>query len=120
MKAPPAFDIDTLIDDPDTKIIVCCGSGGVGKTTTAAAVGVRAAERGRDVVVLTVDPARRLAQALGLTELDNTPRPVEGAAGDLHAMMLDMKRTFDEIVEAHAEPERARQILANPFYESLS
>jgi anion-transporting ArsA/GET3 family ATPase len=120
VKVPPAFDIDTLIDDPDTKIIVCCGSGGVGKTTTAAAVGVRAAERGRDVVVLTVDPARRLAQALGLTELDNTPRPVEGAEGELHAMMLDMKRTFDEIVEAHAEPDRAQQILANPFYQSLS
>jgi anion-transporting ArsA/GET3 family ATPase len=119
-KVPPSFDIDTLIDNPDTKIIVCCGSGGVGKTTTAAAVGVRAAERGRDVVVLTVDPARRLAQALGLTELDNTPRPVEGAEGELHAMMLDMKRTFDEIVEAHSDPERAQQILANPFYQSLS
>jgi anion-transporting ArsA/GET3 family ATPase len=119
-KDPPAFCIDDLIDDPDTKIIVCCGSGGVGKTTTAAAVGVRAAERGRDVVVLTVDPARRLAQALGLTELDNTPRLVEGVDGELYAMMLDMKRTFDEIVEAHAEPERARQILANPFYQSLS
>jgi anion-transporting ArsA/GET3 family ATPase len=119
-KTPPDFCIDDLIDDPDTKIIVCCGSGGVGKTTTAAAVGVRAAERGRDVVVLTVDPARRLAQALGLTELDNTPRLVEGVDGELYAMMLDMKRTFDEIVEAHAEPERARQILANPFYQSLS
>ncbi|MCO5994967.1 ArsA family ATPase [Actinoallomurus rhizosphaericola] len=119
-KTPPDFCIDDLIDDPDTRIIVCCGSGGVGKTTTAAAVGVRAAERGRDVVVLTVDPARRLAQALGLTELDNTPRLVEGVDGELHAMMLDMKRTFDEIVEAHAEPERAQQILANPFYQSLS
>ncbi|MCO6007146.1 ArsA family ATPase [Actinoallomurus purpureus] len=119
-KTSPAFCVDDLIDDPDTKIIVCCGSGGVGKTTTAAAVGVRAAERGRDVVVLTVDPARRLAQALGLTELDNTPRLVEGVDGELYAMMLDMKRTFDEIVEAHADPERARQILANPFYQSLS
>jgi anion-transporting ArsA/GET3 family ATPase len=119
-KTPPDFCVDDLIDDPNTKIIVCCGSGGVGKTTTAAAVGVRAAERGRDVVVLTVDPARRLAQALGLTELDNTPSRVEGVDGELHAMMLDMKRTFDEIVESHAEPERARQILANPFYQSLS
>ncbi|MFL6056147.1 MAG: ArsA family ATPase [Actinoallomurus sp.] len=119
-KTPPDFCVDDLIDDPNTKIIVCCGSGGVGKTTTAAAVGVRAAERGRDVVVLTVDPARRLAQALGLSELDNTPSRVEGVDGELHAMMLDMKRTFDEIVEAHAEPERARQILANPFYQSLS
>ena len=59
---PPALDVDRLLDDPRTRIIVCCGSGGVGKTTTAAALGVRAAERGRHVVVLTVDPARRLAQ----------------------------------------------------------
>ena len=121
---PPWLDIDAMIDDPRTRIIVCCGSGGVGKTTTAAAVGVRAAERGRDVVVLTVDPARRLAQSLGLSELDNSPRRIAGvgeaAGGELHAMMLDMKRTFDEIVEAHAEPERARQILANPFYQSGS
>ncbi|MFC0039652.1 ArsA-related P-loop ATPase [Actinomadura rayongensis] len=115
------LDVDALLDDPRTKIIVCCGSGGVGKTTTAAALGVRAAERGRDVVVLTVDPARRLAQSMGLSELDNSPRriDVEGD-GELHAMMLDMKRTFDEIVEAHADPDRARQILANPFYQSLS
>ena len=59
-----------------TKIIVCCGSGGVGKTTTSAAIALRAAERGRKVVVLTIDPARRLAQSLGVEELDNTPRPV--------------------------------------------
>jgi anion-transporting ArsA/GET3 family ATPase len=125
---PPALDVDGLIDDRRTRIIVCCGSGGVGKTTTAAAIGLRAAERGRHVVVLTVDPARRLAQSMGLSMLDNTPRPVpglvtpDGAAGDgsLHAMMLDMKRTFDEIVEAHADPDRAAQILANPFYQSLS
>jgi anion-transporting ArsA/GET3 family ATPase len=119
------LDVDTLIDDPRTKIIVCCGSGGVGKTTTAAAVGLRAAERGRDVVVLTVDPARRLAQSMGLSELDNSPRRIEGVGddengGELHAMMLDMKRTFDEIVEAHSDPDRAKQILANPFYQSLS
>jgi anion-transporting ArsA/GET3 family ATPase len=120
------LDVDRLLDDPRTRIIVCCGSGGVGKTTTAAALGLRAAERGRHVVVLTVDPARRLAQSMGLTSLDNTPRPVPGAVGDpqlggtLHAMMLDMKRTFDEIVEAHSDPDRAAQILANPFYQSLS
>ncbi|MFF5210014.1 ArsA family ATPase [Streptosporangium sp. NPDC000396] len=122
MKTPPVLDLDAIIDDPDTRIIVCCGSGGVGKTTTAAALGLRAAERGRSAVVLTVDPARRLAQSMGLTELDNTPRPVEGVKGEgrLHAMMLDMKRTFDEIIEAHADPERARQILTNPFYQSLS
>jgi anion-transporting ArsA/GET3 family ATPase len=118
------LDVDRLADDPRTRVIVCCGSGGVGKTTVAAAVGLRAAERGRHVVVLTVDPARRLAQSMGLTSLDNTPKLVEGtntaAGGSLHAMMLDMKRTFDEIVEAHADPDRATQILANPFYQSLS
>jgi anion-transporting ArsA/GET3 family ATPase len=123
-KAPPRLDTDRLLDDPRTRIIVCCGSGGVGKTTTAAALGLRAAERGRHVVVLTVDPARRLAQSMDLSSLDNTPRPVPlpDATGDgtLHAMMLDMKRTFDEIVEAHSDPTRAAQILANPFYQSLS
>ncbi|HEY1667479.1 MAG TPA: ArsA family ATPase [Trebonia sp.] len=120
----PRLDIDRIIDDRRTRIIVCCGSGGVGKTTTAAAIGLRAAERGRQVCVLTVDPARRLAQSMGLTSLDNTPRLVDGvddeSGGSLHAMMLDMKRTFDEIVEAHADPARAAQILANPFYQSLS
>ena len=120
----PRLDIDRIIDDRRTRIIVCCGSGGVGKTTTAAAIGLRAAERGRQVCVLTVDPARRLAQSMGLTSLDNTPRLVDGvderSDGSLHAMMLDMKRTFDEIVEAHADPARAAQILANPFYQSLS
>ncbi|WP_283139745.1 ArsA family ATPase [Rhizohabitans arisaemae] len=122
MRNPPPLDVDALIDDPATRIIVCCGSGGVGKTTTAAALGLRAAERGRSVVVLTVDPAKRLAQSMGLTELDNTPRRVKGTrgSGELHAMMLDMKRTFDEIIEAHADPERAQQILTNPFYQSLS
>ncbi len=119
-----ALDVDALIDDPRTRIVVCCGSGGVGKTTTAAAIGLRAAERGRKVVVLTIDPARRLAQSMGIDRLDNVPRrvkDVEGEGdGELHAMMLDMKRTFDEIVEAHADKERAAAILANPFYQSLS
>ncbi|MFJ8040475.1 ArsA family ATPase [Kitasatospora sp. NPDC096147] len=122
------LDIDALIGDPETRIVVCCGSGGVGKTTTAAAIGLRAAEQGRRVVVLTIDPARRLAQSMGLTELDNTPRVVKGvrqaddgrSEGELQAMMLDMKRTFDEVVIAHADPERARTILENPFYQSLS
>ncbi|WP_150243939.1 ArsA family ATPase [Nocardiopsis quinghaiensis] len=121
--AQERLDADALVDDPGTRIIVCCGAGGVGKTTTAAALGLRAAERGRRTVVITVDPARRLAQSLGLESLDNTPRPVplsEGAAGSMHAMMLDMKRTFDEVVEQHADPDRARQILANPFYQTLS
>ncbi|GHH91105.1 ArsA family ATPase [Streptomyces capillispiralis] len=118
------LDIDPLIEDPATRIVVCCGSGGVGKTTTAAALGLRAAERGRKVVVLTIDPARRLAQSMGIDSLDNTPRRVKGiddsAGGELHAMMLDMKRTFDEIVEGHADPDRAAAILGNPFYQSLS
>ncbi|MCX5422531.1 ArsA family ATPase [Streptomyces sp. NBC_00078] len=116
------LDVDPLLDDPKTRIVVCCGSGGVGKTTTAAALGLRAAERGRKVVVLTIDPARRLAQSMGIDSLDNTPRRVKGVDGDgeLHAMMLDMKRTFDEIVEAHADRERAAVILNNPFYQSLS
>ncbi|MEW1633264.1 ArsA family ATPase [Streptomyces sp. NPDC093801] len=123
LDTPQRLVVDALLDDPETRIIVCCGAGGVGKTTTAAALGVRAAERGRKVVVLTIDPARRLAQSMGIDSLDNTPCRVDGVDGDggeLHAMMLDMKRTFDEIVEAHADRERARAILANPFYQSLS
>ena len=117
------LDIDALLEDRTTEIIVCCGSGGVGKTTTAAALGLRAAEQGRKVCVLTIDPARRLAQSMGLTELDNTPRPVKGVSegpGTLDAMMLDMKRTFDEVVEQQASPEKAAQILNNPFYVALS
>ena len=120
----PELDVDSLIDDPATQVIVCCGSGGVGKTTTSAALALRAAERGRHVVVLTIDPARRLAQSMGIEALDNVPRPVPGvdaaSGGSLDAMMLDMKRTFDEVVEAHANAERARQILSNPFYQALS
>jgi len=124
------LDVDRLLDDPHTGIIVCCGSGGVGKTTTSAALALRAAERGRKVVVLTIDPARRLAQAMGIEVLDNTPRPVPGVVstgstdgqhgGSLDAMMLDMKRTFDEVVESQASPEKAQQILQNPFYVALS
>ncbi|CAA9354655.1 MAG: Arsenical pump-driving ATPase TEMP [uncultured Nocardioidaceae bacterium] len=147
----PELDVDGLLDDPATRIIVCCGSGGVGKTTTSAALALRAAERGRKAVVLTIDPARRLAQSMGIEALDNIPRPVPGlrwqssagttgrttgrtgkdkgkAAEDvgdadeprLDAMMLDMKRTFDEVVESQASPEKAAQILANPFYQALS
>jgi anion-transporting ArsA/GET3 family ATPase len=126
-----SLDVDALIDDRGTRIIVCCGSGGVGKTTTSAAIALRAAERGRKVVVLTIDPARRLAQSMGIEQLDNTPRPVpgiggstgstsDGATGSLDAMMLDMKRTFDEVVLSQASPEKARQILQNPFYIALS
>jgi anion-transporting ArsA/GET3 family ATPase len=116
------MDLAALIADRETRIIVCCGAGGVGKTTTSAALALAAAAAGRTVVVLTIDPARRLAQALGLVELDNEPRRVDvsGAGGELHAMMLDMKRTFDDIVAAHSTPERAQAILENPFYQALS
>jgi anion-transporting ArsA/GET3 family ATPase len=118
------LDVDSLLDDRNRNIIVCCGSGGVGKTTTSAAMALRAAERGRKVVVLTIDPARRLAQAMGIEELDNTPRPVPGVGepggGSLDAMMLDMKRTFDEVVQSQASPEKAAAILANPFYVAVS
>jgi anion-transporting ArsA/GET3 family ATPase len=118
----PALDLAGLLADRATRIVVCCGSGGVGKTTTSAALALAAAEAGRTVVVLTIDPARRLAQSLGLEELDNEPRQVEvpGASGRLDAMMLDMKRTFDDVVTAHSTPERADQIMDNPFYQALS
>jgi anion-transporting ArsA/GET3 family ATPase len=137
-KEAPRLDVDALLDDGKVGIIVCCGSGGVGKTTISAALALRAAERGRKVVVLTIDPARRLAQSMGIEQLDNTPRPVAGLrwqegfgagvsggstggrAPRLDAMMLDMKRTFDEVVESQATPEKARQILDNPFYQALS
>ncbi|HEV7193756.1 MAG TPA: ArsA family ATPase [Jatrophihabitantaceae bacterium] len=114
------LDLCALVRDPATRIVVTCGSGGVGKTTTAAAMALLGAEAGRRTVVLTIDPARRLAQSMGLTELDNTPRLVEGAKGELFAMMLDMKRTFDDVVLEHSTPERAAQIFENPFYQSLS
>lgn len=122
MSTHPVLDVDAMLDDPAIRIVVCTGAGGVGKTTLAAALALRAAERGRRAVVLTIDPARRLAQSLGVAELDNTPRPVAGVrgGGHLEAMMLDMKRTFDEVVEAHATPERAAQILQNPFYQAVS
>ena len=120
----PFLDLDAVLEDRGTEIILCCGSGGVGKTTTSAALALRAAEAGRRVVVLTIDPARRLAQSLGLGELDNTPRPVQGvdpaAGGSLDAMMLDMKRPFVDVVVAHSTPERAGEILSNPFYQALS
>jgi anion-transporting ArsA/GET3 family ATPase len=120
----PKLAVDAILADPEIRIVVCCGSGGVGKTTTAAALALRAAEQhGRRTVVLTIDPARRLAQSLGLGALDNTPRQVKGVdadGGELHAMMLDMKRTFDEVVFAHTDPEKAEEIFANPFYEAMS
>jgi anion-transporting ArsA/GET3 family ATPase len=108
-------------------IVVCCGSGGVGKTSTAAALALRGAQEGRRTCVLTIDPARRLAQALGLDTLSNEPSPVRGKGselrepGGLDAMMLDMRRTFDEVIERYArDEEQAERILANRFYQRLS
>jgi anion-transporting ArsA/GET3 family ATPase len=104
----------------DAHIIVCTGSGGVGKTTTAATLALGAARAGRRTIVLTIDPARRLAQSLGLKALDNTPRPVRGVE-HLDAMMLDMKRTFDEVIDRHAQDQRrASAIKSNRFYQQLS
>ena len=112
------------------RVCVCVGSGGVGKTTTSAAVAVGMAARGAKVAVVTIDPAKRLANALGLDELHNEPRRVEAerlAGGDLEirgelwAMMLDPKRTFDELIERIApDPGRAEQIKANRVYGELS
>src|SRR3974377_967163 len=127
---PPRLDMDRIIDDRRTRIIVCCGSGGVGKTTAAAAIGLRAAEPGPQgraaprhpapgggAAWLPVAPAGRLAQSMGVTSLDNTPRQVDGVdtsgGGSLHAMMLDMKRTFDEIVGGHGDPDRGGANLAD-------
>lgn len=112
------------------RVVVCVGTGGVGKTTLSAALALAAARRGRRVLVLTIDPARRLADALGVSELGNRPQalprerlerlgvPDEGA---LSAMMLDMKRTFDDLVERFAEsPEARDRILENPIYQHVS
>ena len=127
MSGAPSWDLDALLDDRGTEIVVCCGSGGVGKTTTAAAVALRAAERGRRVAVLTVDPARRLAQALGVPAGGpeaGGPRAVPGvdaaAGGSLDALVLDVRRTLDQLVDAAVSPERAAAIRANPVYESVA
>jgi anion-transporting ArsA/GET3 family ATPase len=118
------LDLGAMLANKKTKIVVTCGSGGVGKTTTAAAMALWAADSGRKVAVLTIDPAKRLAQSLGLDELDNDPRRVEvelaGNGGELWAMMLDTRRTFDEMVANHSTPDRAAAILANPFYKVIS
>ncbi|WP_458687046.1 ArsA family ATPase [Nocardia tengchongensis] len=117
------LDISKIIADPSARIVVCCGSGGVGKTTTAAAIALRAAESGRKVVVLTIDPARRLAQSLGVSDLGNVPQKVElgpEAKGELFAMMLNMRRTFDEMVLEHTTADKAEQIFANPIYQTVA
>lgn len=113
--------IDDLLRE--RHIIVCTGAGGVGKTTTSAALALRAAELGRRAIVCTIDPAQRLAQSLGLGALGNEPNRVaktRGKHGELWAMMLDMKRTFDEMVVEMTTPERAERIFANPFYRHVS
>ena len=120
---PPALDMASILSDTSNRVVVCCGAGGVGKTTTAAAMALRAAEYGRTVVVLTIDPAKRLAQALGIKDLGNSPQRVPLApevTGELHAMMLDMRRTFDEMVIQYSGPERAQAILDNQFYQTVA
>uniref|UniRef100_A0A5Q5BR99 Arsenite efflux ATP-binding protein ArsA n=2 Tax=unclassified Mycobacterium TaxID=2642494 RepID=A0A5Q5BR99_MYCSS len=120
---PPALDMAAILNDTSNRVVVCCGAGGVGKTTTAAAMALRAAEYGRTVVVLTIDPAKRLAQALGIKDLGNTPQRVPLApevTGELHAMMLDMRRTFDEMVIQYSGPDRADAILDNQFYQTVA
>jgi anion-transporting ArsA/GET3 family ATPase len=110
------------------RVCVCCGSGGVGKTTTSASIALGLAAEGAKVAVVTIDPARRLANALGLEQLQNEPRRVEPARlegiemrGELWAMMLDPKRTFDELIDRVApDPDRAREIKANRVYRELS
>jgi anion-transporting ArsA/GET3 family ATPase len=106
----------------DDQILVCCGSGGVGKTTTAAVLALEGARRGRKAVVVTIDPARRLADALGLEHLDNTPHRIDGDwPGELWALMLDTKTTFDSLVARHAgSEEQAAGILDNRFYRNIS
>lgn len=106
-----------------TGMIVCCGTGGVGKTTTAAAMGLAAARRGRRVVVVTIDPARRLAEALGMSgDLGNEPVRLEmDAPGELWALMLDAGATFDAVVSEHAaDAGQAQRILANRFYRNIA
>jgi anion-transporting ArsA/GET3 family ATPase len=120
---PPALDMGSILRDTSNRVVVCCGAGGVGKTTTAAAMALRAAEYGRKVVVLTIDPAKRLAQALGVKDLGNSPQRVPLSAevsGELHAMMLDMRRTFDEMVVQYSGPGRADAILDNQFYQTVA
>lgn len=124
----PDFDIDALIDNND--VIICGGSGGVGKTTTSATIAIRAALRGKKVLVCTIDPAKRLANSLGLGEMSGVEKQVDaerfqasGAEmkGSLTALMLDMKRSFDEMVERYAPDEKIKEkIFSNNLYKNVS
>jgi len=119
--------VDVLLE---RRILVCVGSGGVGKTTTAAALALAAARRGKRTLVLTIDPARRLAGSLGLAALGHQVQQVDPALvrrgapsdkGELWAMMLDQKQAFDEVVGRHAkDPAAVKRILANPVYAQIS
>ncbi|MFM7065091.1 MAG: ArsA family ATPase [Actinomycetes bacterium] len=105
-----------------SRVVVCCGSGGVGKTTTAALIAMEAARNGRRAVVVTIDPARRLADALGLEGLTNEPSRIEHDwPGELWALMLDTKTTFDGLVRRYSVDEaQAEAILTNNFYKNIS
>jgi anion-transporting ArsA/GET3 family ATPase len=113
------------------RVVICCGSGGVGKTTTAAVVALEGARRGRNAVVVTIDPAKRLANALGLEQLADTASEIDRArwdadgrapaSGRLSALMLDTKSTFDRLITRNAAtPEQAERILENRFYRNVS
>ena len=113
----------------DKQILITVGAGGVGKTTTAAVLGILAARLRQRTLVMTIDPARRLAASLGLDSLDNTPKavPTDKAreagipAGHLHAMMLDQKNTFDDVIRRHSpDTDTYRRVLANKLYGELS
>jgi anion-transporting ArsA/GET3 family ATPase len=116
----PAKDLAELVERAE--IVICCGSGGVGKTTSAAVLAMEAARRGRRAVVVTIDPARRLADSLGIEGIGNTPTRIEGPwDGDLSAVMLDTKSTFDSVVRRYAsDDEQAERILQNRFYRNIS
>jgi anion-transporting ArsA/GET3 family ATPase len=118
--AAPDSELGSLVRA--SRIVVCTGSGGVGKTTTAAVIALEGAKAGRKACVVTIDPAKRLADALGLEGLTNSPSKIEGPwSGELWALMLDTKSTFDALVRKNADDdEQAEGILANTFYRNIS
>ncbi len=117
---PGVATIDHVVRDQS--IVVCCGSGGVGKTTTAAAFALEAARLGRRACVVTIDPARRLANSLGLDALTNQPTRIDGPwPGELHALMLDPKGTFDDLIQRYSDsPQQAEDIKVNRIYKNLT